>query len=177
MPPRPEHKAPQWSTMFPPCVLDMPPRLGGAHSWSQVGQWSPAGRSRLLSQRIHKNTYRLPHITDTAPPAPVCTMSRLTAWCVYYQSQPQCIFDTLQLAVQHWLKCNLKGMMISIFIYIEWTEHIVGAVRSELTRIDILGSVDRDKVSCMINSVDMNDSNVSNVAWMVASVDNPHPSI
>ena len=47
-------------------------------------------------------------------------------------------------------------------------------MRAEISRIDVVGRVDGDEMGCTIYSIDVNHSDVSDIADLVAWADNPH---
>ena len=66
-------------------------------------------------------------------------------------------------------------MMISVFINIEGMKHVIRIMRSNVLGINVVSNVDGDKMPCAIYSVNVNDSDVSDIACLVAWMDNPHP--
>ena len=74
------------------------------------------------------------------------------------------------------LECDFECVVISKFIHIEGLEHVVRLVRSEVSRINAVSRVDRDEMGCTIYGIDVNNSDVSDIAGLVAWADNPHPS-
>lgn len=74
------------------------------------------------------------------------------------------------------LERNLERMVISILIHIERMKHVVRTVGLDVSRVDVVRGVDRDEMSGAIYCVDVNDSDISQVARTVAWADDPHPS-
>ena len=74
------------------------------------------------------------------------------------------------------LKSNFEGMVISEFVHVEGLKHVIRSVRAELSRINVVSRVDRDEMGCTIYGINMNNSDVSDIAGLVAWADNPHSS-
>ena len=49
-------------------------------------------------------------------------------------------------------------------------------MRAEVSRINVVSRVDGDEMGCMIYSINVNHSNVLDIADSVAWMDNPHSS-
>ena len=65
-------------------------------------------------------------------------------------------------------------MVISEFVHVEGLEHVIGSVGAEVFRVNAVSGVDGDEMGCTIYGIDVNDSNVSDIAGLVAWADNPH---
>ena len=74
------------------------------------------------------------------------------------------------------LESNFECVVISEFIHIEGLKHVVRSVRSEVSRINVVSRVDGDEMGCTIYGIDVNNSNVLDIAGLVAWADNQHPS-
>ena len=67
-------------------------------------------------------------------------------------------------------------MVISEFVHVEGLKHVVRSVRAEVFRVNAVSGVDGDEMGCTIYGIDVNDSNVSDIAGLVAWANNPHSS-
>ena len=75
------------------------------------------------------------------------------------------------------LEHDFECMMISKSIHIEQMKCVVGLMRFDVFSIDVVGGVGGDEMSCMVDSVNVDDGNVWAVAHAVAWMDDPHPCI
>ena len=74
------------------------------------------------------------------------------------------------------LKGDFECVVISEFVHVEGLKHVVRSVRAEVFRVNAVSGVDGDEMGCTIYGIDVNDSNVSDIAGLVAWANNPHSS-
>jgi hypothetical protein len=73
-------------------------------------------------------------------------------------------------------KCNLKGVMVGVFIDIVGTECIIGMVEFELLR-QKFRAIHGNKMGSTINDVNMNDSVLHSIVCTLSWMNHPHSHV